>query len=78
VRERETYSHALGEKHSLSVFETRSLKETFECEMEERMDSCKNLHDAVLLIFTIHYRDIIQGGMNFVVHTTLIRVAGSV
>jgi hypothetical protein len=46
------------------VFEIRLLWETFECEEEERMEAWKNLHDAVLLIFSIHYRDIIQGGMN--------------
>ena len=54
------------------------LREAFECEMEERMDSWQNLHDAVLLIFTIHYRDMILGQMNFVGHATLIRVARSV
>jgi hypothetical protein len=59
------------------VFETRLLWETFECEKEERMDAWKNLHYAVLLIFTIHYRDIIKGGMNFVGAATLIRVARS-
>jgi len=54
------------------------LWDTFECEKKERMHAWKNLHDAVLLIFTIHYRDTIQGGMNFVGDATLIRVARSV
>jgi len=60
------------------VFETRLLREISECEMEKRMDYWKNLQDAVLLIFAMHYRDIIQGGMNFVAHATLVGVARSV
>jgi hypothetical protein len=60
------------------VFETRLLWETFEWEKEKGMDAWKSLHDAVILIFTIHYRYIIQGGMNFVVDAILIRVARSV
>jgi hypothetical protein len=60
------------------VFETRLLWETFECDREERMDAWRNLHDAVLLIFTIHYTNIIQGWMNFMGDATLIRVTRSV
>jgi hypothetical protein len=57
LNRRETYFHALGETHNLSVFENRFLGENSGCDIEERMDGWRNLHDTVILIFTIHYRD---------------------
>lgn len=50
----EMYSHVLGEKHSLSMFENKLLRESFGCEMGKRMDGWRNLHNVMVLFFTIH------------------------